>query len=374
MGGFAIKTLLADKGKLLTGVAGVVFSLVLMSLQGGLYLGLNRKASLLIDNCDADLWVAHRQIENVDLAREIPELWLHRLRGVRGVASVQPYIVGKGTASLANGHMEDVWVIGSDPSTMLGTGWGFVSGSPADLHRPDGVSFDSVDAAKLGHPQVGDWLEVNGQRARLVAQTSGVTGFITMPYLFTTYETARRLSRLPSGTCSYFLVQLDDEADRDAVAAALQRRVPQAAVLTPAQFARLSQTYWMQRTGVGLSFGASTLLGLLVGLLMVGQSLYALALDHRDDYATLKALGAEDRHVWGVIVFQSLAIAALGSAAGLGVVALIARFWNSPLARLELPTELLAGAVAIVVVICLAAAFLPFARIRRLDPALVLME
>ena len=97
---FALKTLLCDRGKLLTGLAGVVFSLVLVNIQGGLYLGLMRKASVLIDHCDADLWVGQRKIENVDLARDIPEAWMNRLRGVPGVERVAPYIVGKGTATL----------------------------------------------------------------------------------------------------------------------------------------------------------------------------------------------------------------------------------------------------------------------------------
>src|SRR5689334_16911068 len=112
---FALKTLTADGSKLLAALAGVVFSLVLVNLQGGLYLGLMRKASLLVDHCDADLWVTHKQIENVDLAREIPDVWRQRLRGLPGVEEVEPYIVGKGTTSLSNGHMEDVWVIGSNP-------------------------------------------------------------------------------------------------------------------------------------------------------------------------------------------------------------------------------------------------------------------
>ncbi len=133
---FALKTLLADRGKLLTGLAGVVFSLVLVSVQGGLYLGLMRKASVLIDHCSADIWVGHPRVENVDLAREIPELWLNRLRGIAGVASVRPYLVGKGTASLADGHMEDVWIIGSDPGSTLGAAWGFVEGSNDDLKPP----------------------------------------------------------------------------------------------------------------------------------------------------------------------------------------------------------------------------------------------
>ncbi|HEV3344955.1 MAG TPA: FtsX-like permease family protein [Pirellulales bacterium] len=370
---FALKTLISDRGKLLTGLAGVVFSLVLISVQGGLYLGLMRKASVLIDHCAADVWVGPPMVEDVDLAQEISEVWVDRLRGIRGVESARPYIIGKGIASLANGHMEDVWLIGSEPSSMLGTGWAFVEGSAAELRRPDGVSFDDVDAAKLGHPHVGDWLEINGHRAQIVARTHGITGFITMPYLFTTLENARRMAHITPGACSYFLLTLRPDADRRDVLAAIRRRVPEAAVYTPDEFARISRDYWMKRTGIGVSFGASTVLGLLVGLMMVGQSLYALALDHLDEYATLKALGALDRHVCGVILAQASAIAVVGSLTGLCLVAAIRQFWNSPLAPVYIPPSLMGLAVVTVVAICLAASLLPFARIRRIDPAIVLL-
>jgi putative ABC transport system permease protein len=300
-------------------------------------------------------------------------VWSNRLRGIRGVESVNPYIVGKGTASLAGGHMEDVWIIGSDPASMLGTAWRFVEGSAEDLKRPDGVSFDEVDFPKLRGPHVGDWLEVNGHRAQIVARTRGITGFITMPYLFTTFRTAQRMAQVTPGACSFILLKLRPGENRDRVLTAVRRRVPKAAVYTPQEFACISRDYWMKRTGIGISFGASTALGLFVGLMMVGQSLYALALDHLDEYATLKALGAEDRHVCGVIVMQSLAIAAVGSLGGLAIVGAIREFWNSPLAPVEIPPSLMALAVAMVVVICLAASLLPFVRIRRIDPARVLM-
>jgi len=105
---FAWKTLISDRSKALAGALGVAFSLILMSMQGGLYLGLMKKASVLIDDCDADLWVGKRFVDNVDLARGIPEIWRNRLRGVPGVVDVRPYLVGKGTATLADGRMEDV--------------------------------------------------------------------------------------------------------------------------------------------------------------------------------------------------------------------------------------------------------------------------
>lgn len=370
---FALKTLICERGKLLTGLAGVVFSLVLVSVQGGLYLGLMRKASVLIDHCAADVWVGPPMVEDVDLAQEISEVWVDRLRGIHGVESARPYLVGKGIASLANGHMEDVWLIGSEPSSMLGTAWAFVEGSAEELRRPNAVSFDDVDSAKLGHPRVGDWLEINGERAQIVARTHGITGFITMPYLFTTFENARRMAHLTPGACSYFLLTLRSNVDRRRVLAAIRRRLPDAAVFTPEEFARMSRDYWMKRTGIGISFGASTVLGLLVGLMMVGQSLYALALDHLDEYATLKALGAFDRDVFGVIIAQSLAIAIVGSLGGLAIVLAIRRLWSSPLAPVEIPASLMAMAVGMVVMICLAASLLPFVRIRRIDPAIVLM-
>jgi putative ABC transport system permease protein len=369
---FALKTLLSDRGKLLTGLAGVVFSLVLMNVQGGLYLGLMQKASVLIDHCDADLWVGQRKIENVDLARDIPEAWMNRIRGVPGVAFVAPYIVGKGTATLADGRMEDVWVVGSDPGSMLGTARRFVAGSAQDLKRPAAVSFDEVDLRKLGHPKIGDTLEVNGHRAKLVARTRGITGFITMPYLFTTLETARQLSNINPGFCSFFLIKATSGSNRDRLMARVQQRVPDAAVYTPAEFARISQDYWMNRTGIGISFGASTCLGLLVGLMMVGQSLYALALDHIHDFATLKALGADDRHVCGVFLLQSLALAGAGSAAGILVVLGIRRFWSSPLAPVDIRLELVGLSVAVIAIICLASSLLPYLRIRSIDPAVVL--
>jgi putative ABC transport system permease protein len=370
---FAFKTLVGDRGKLLTGMAGVVFALVLVNVQGGLYLGLMRKASVLVDRCDADLWVCHREIENVDLARSIPEIWRNRLRGVPGVANVEPYIVGKGTATLPGGRMEDVWIIGSDPTSMLGSGWRFSAGGREDLKRPDGISFDEVDSAKLGNPNLGDWLEVNGRRAHLVARTSGITGFITMPYLFTTIDTARALSHVPAESASYLLVQIDEGGDVGRVLSAVRRRVPDAAVYLPEDLAHMSQDYWMKRTGIGISFGASTALGLLVGLVVVGQSLLALALDHRDDYATLKALGAKDRQVCGIIVIQALTIAAAGSVLGSLAVAAIGCSWNSALAPVAITPALFAASVALVFVICLAASLLPFLRIRRIDPAVVLM-
>jgi len=369
---FALKTLHSDRGKLLIALAGIVFSLILVNVQGGLYFGLIRKASLLTDHCGADVWVAHRFVENADFAHDIPEIRLNRIRGLPGVKEAEPYIVGKGMATLPSGGYEDVWVIGFDPKTMLGAGWHFAEGSQSDLLRPDAVSVDVLDAHKLGFPQTGDVLEVNRRRARVVAKTRGMLGFVTTPYLLTTIDTARRLCGTPDGYCSYFLVRAEPDTDLQQLSAAIGKQLPEMDVYTSDGLGKLSQEYWLGRTGIGISFGASTLLGLFVGLLMVAQSLYASALDHLTDYATLKAIGADGRQLAIVVVSQALLIALVGSVIGVALVLLIQLYFSSAIAPIEIPTQLLGGGIVLVFGISVVATLLPLLRIRSVDPAIVL--
>ena len=115
----------------------------------------------------------------------------------------------------------------------------------------------------------------------------------------------------------------------------------------------------MNRTGIGISFGTSTLLGLIVGLVMVGQSLYALALDHLSDYATLSAMGAGNGSISGIVMIQALAVAAIGSVVGTALVLMIRQTWSDPMAPIVIPPKLLVGGIVLVFGICCAGAMLP---------------
>src|ERR1700756_5103420 len=113
----AIKSMLTDRGKLLTSLLGVVFSVVLVNLQGGLLLGMIQKASLLVDYGRADIWIGHRHTTNVDMGTYIPERWIHRIRSVEGVERADPYIVMFGQTTLHDGRFENVVVVGSESAS-----------------------------------------------------------------------------------------------------------------------------------------------------------------------------------------------------------------------------------------------------------------
>lgn len=369
---FAAKTLIQDRGKFSIALLGVTFSLVLVNIQIGLFLGMIRKASLLVDHCEADIWVTHPSIHSADVPAPIPEAWLDRVRGVPGVQEAVSYIVGTSPLMLPSGQYEGVWVVGWDPTSRLGRPWSFSQGSWQDLSRPDAISVDAMDDWKLHHPEIGDVVEINRHRARITCKTNGILGFVTAPYVFTSLENARLYTRSWKDTCSFFLVKAEPGANIEKLCQMIQQRVPSLGVYPAEAFSRKSRVYWATRTGIGMSFGGATILGLLVGLVMVAQSLYALVLDHLSDYATLKAMGAENAHVYGVLLLQGTLIASVGSALGVVLVFLLKLLLSTPQLTIDVPLWLLSGGVGLALVICLLSSVLPFGRIRNVDAASVL--
>jgi putative ABC transport system permease protein len=370
----AIKAMLADRSKLITALLGVTFSVVLVNLQGGLLLGLIQKASLLVDYGKADIWIGHRHMSNVDIGTFIPERWIYPIRGVEGVERAEPYVVMFSQMTMPDGRFENVVVVGSAEGSLLGNAWSMAEGNAQAIRHPDGILVDVYDRHRLGNCRVGDVRELNGRRAKIVGMTRGIVSFTTNPYVFTTLERARGkyTNGIPPGYCSYFLVTAKPGTDVDALCARLRERLPQVDVYDRATYSRMSMEFWLTRTGIGISFGLAAVLGLLVGLAVVAQTLYASVNERIKEFGTLKAMGADDRLIGHFILAQALGNAVLGSVLGLALSVLIAQVMSTPRAPVMLTAWVAAGSVVLIGVVCLLAAWLPYWRIRRIDPASVL--
>lgn len=370
----AIKSLLADRGKLVTSLLGVAFSVALVNLQGGLLLGLIRKASLLVDYGQADIWIGHKHMNNVDIGTFIPERWLQRIRTIEGVERAEPYIVMFSQLNMPDGRFENVIVVGSDAGSLLGNAWAMADGDPRAVRHPDGVLVDSCDLPKIGNPRIGDQFEINNRKAKVVGMTQGIVGFTTNPYVFTTLERARLkyTSGIPADHCSYFLVKAKAGTDISALATRLKARLPELDVFDKKTYSLLSMEYWLTRTGIGLSFGLAAFLGLLVGLAVVAQTLYASVTERLKEFATLKAMGANDFCIGRFLVAQALGSALLGSVVGLTNSLLLGSIISSPRAPVVWNGWIGLISVVLIVVVCLLSAWLPYAKLRRIDPACVL--
>ena len=374
MWSIAVETLVADRGKLLTALVGVVFSIVLVNVQGGLFLGFINKAGLLADCGEADIWVGHKKMYNVEFPLDIPRRWVHRLRSIQGVSRAEPHTIGQTNMTLPGGGFELVVVVGVDRESRLGNAWNVVRGRPDAILKPDGVIIDECDLDKLEYPKMGEVRELAGRRARVVGFSHGIKSFLVTPYVFTTHERAAAYLGKDPSLCSYYLVQLEPGADAHQVCEAIRRRVPHLDVFPRNVYSRITANYWLTRSGLGISFGAATLIGLFVGLVMVAQTLYALVLDRLTEFGTLKAIGATERQIYRILFLQATIMAIVGSLIGLVLVAGIQHLYSTPIALILVPWWLSLGSCALVLVICLIASLLPYLRIRKIDPVMVLQS
>ncbi len=372
----AFKAMLADHGRLLTSLLGVTFSVVLVNLQGGLLLGMIAKASLLVDYGKADIWVGHRHMNNVDMGTFIPERWVHRIRGLSGVERAEPYVVMFGQMTMSDGKFENVVIIGSEAATLLGNAWVMADGDSHSVRIPEGILVDVLDAPRLGHCKVGDVREINGHRAKIVGMTNGIVSFTTSPYVFTTLSRARnhfgRDVGVPSDKCCYFLVKARPGVDTKDLARRIKERIPELDAYDRETYSRMCMEFWLTRTGIGISFGLAALLGLLVGLAVVAQSLYASVTERVKEFGTLKALGAADGSIGCFPLAQAIGNAVLGSAAGMLGSLGVSQAMSTPRAPVVLTWQVATVSIVLVALVCLIAAGIPYWRIRRIDPAIVL--
>ena len=273
LGSVAIRSLFRDRGKLATALIGVIFSVVLVNVQGGLFLGLIRKASVLVDRSTADIWVGHRGMHSVDFPHDIPVRWGQRIAAINGVDEVSQMRVGFSEISLPDGNYEGVVVVGVDPTSTIGHPYTIVDGHDDALRRPGGIIVDQCDAPQLSNPTIGTRREIGGRGVRVTGQCFGVLSFVITPYVFTTLHLAAELTAADPRDTSYFLVSIGEDVAANEVCQRIESRIDGATAMTADEFSSTSVNFWMTRTGLGISFGAATMLGLFIGLVMVGQTL-----------------------------------------------------------------------------------------------------
>ena len=78
----------------------------------------------------------------------------------------------------------------------------------------------------------------------------------------------------------------------NAFAARLRAVLTKVEVLTPAEFGSRSRSFWLFGTGAGAALFAGALLGMIVGTVIVAQTLYSSTKEHLNEFATLRAIGS----------------------------------------------------------------------------------
>jgi putative ABC transport system permease protein len=366
----ARKNLFHDKTRLVITVVGITFSVVLIFAQFGLYLGFMRNASIIIDNTDADFWITSKNSANFDFPLHFREAKINQVKATPGVAWAGHLIVAWANMRLHNGGAESVELIGFNPENGIGGPWRLKEGSVHALKAGPGIIVDESAFGKLGRLKVGDLVEVDDTRVRVVGITEGVKGFTTAPYVFTAYRTAQEINpRLREWTV--FIIGRVAPGVKPAEVAERLRKVRDVDVWTKGQYSLRTRLYWTWQTGLGIGFLLTVLMGIVVGMVIVGQTIYNATVEHIREFGTLKAIGATNRDIYGIIVRQAVINAVLGYAVGFAITLLVVQSYGLTGLEMVVPPVLVVSIFALTVAMCLGASVVAVRKALRVDPMVV---
>ena len=367
----AQRNLMHDKVRLAVTLTGVVFAVVLIVVELGLFVGFTVTTSSIIDKSKVDLWIVSRGTPYIEQGSAFSERKLYQVLATPGVASADKYIVRFSNWKTPEGAEEGIQIVGFNPYSGIGGPWNVVEGSIEELKTPDAVMVDEIYKKKLGVTKVGETFEIDGRRARVVGFTRGIRAFTTTPYVFTSFKNAQGYTRIGEDQTFFILVRGVPGTDMAALQERLGSRLHDVDVLSTSRFSSMTRIYWMFTTGAGVAVLIAALLGLVVGVVVVAQTIYATTMDHIREYGTLKAMGAPNSYIYRVIITQAGISAVVGYGLAMFVSVFIVHASRSGGAAILLPWQMAVGIFFLTLLMCVTAAVVSINKVTSLDPAMV---
>ena len=376
--GLAWLQLRREKVRLAVALGGVAFAVILIFMQLGFMDALFRSAVNVHEHLLADLVIVNPNYNVLAYPTFFSRRRLWQARAVDGVRAVSPIYTGVTQwKNPATGRTRSLFVLGVDPARpaldIPGLGDGLLR-----IRYPDVAVYDRFSRPEFGPVaamyDAGREVVTEANHHQLTVKglyTLGtsfgvdgsiVTSDLTFHHIFPEY---------PPGAIGIGLIRLRPGADPDATQRALAAALPRdVRVLTMARFTAQERTYWAGATPIGFVFMFGVVMGLVVGMIIVYQILFADITDHLSEYATLKAMGCTNRYLSAVVLMEASILSLAGYVPGMVV---SWRLYDLTREATKLPMMLTPARAGLVLglgtLMCWGSALIAMRKLRSADPA-----
>ena len=305
----------------LVAVTGIGFAALLMFMQLGFQSGLLRSATTFYQALETDLILINPATVNSGSYQQFPQSLLYRALGIEGVSKTIPlYVTNINAQQLGGVKPTSLRVIGFDPNEEV-LDVPAINNQRDLLKTPNFVLFDELGlsiktgpvAKKVSKDGPLELILSNYSRSfRVMGLFKLGSTFVADSNLIASQATALDLAfpQVSVGEISLGLIRLDPSADIKRVQTYLKSLYgDQLQVLTKKELITQERDYWNNVSSFGVIFGFGTIMGLLVGGVVVYQVLYTDVSDHLKEYATLKAMGFSNKFVLMVVIQESILLA-----------------------------------------------------------------
>ena len=361
----AVKNLLAEKTRLVLSVLGVALAVLLMLVMAGLFVGTTRQVTTYIDHSRNAVWAMQPGVSQMFKAVSwLPAEDRGKLLALPEVESAEP-ILGLPSDFVHNGSHTAYFVVGYDLDSGVGGPWSLSAGR--NVGQSGEVVIDRILATKNGI-RLGDSVQIVDEDFTVVG-LSNQTAAATNYYTFISLADAARLLRA-GNRVSYFLVQPEPGFDDEQLATAIRAGVPGVDALTSATFAENSRDIIVKMIGRPLK--TMIAIAALVGVVLVGLTVWALTSEQMADFGVLRALGVRPNQLWRTVLGQAGIIAALGYLIG-AVTAYSAQLLLGDRmgdVTIAITPTMLAVVAAGTALMAALGSILPARRVSKIDPAI----
>ncbi len=316
----AWRQLRSERARLVSAIAGVMFACVLVFMQLGFRAALFDSATALLLNMRGELFLMHPLTTASFRPEPLPRVRAYQALALPDVAQSVPVYLAQATwRHPLDGSRRAIQLIGFDMDAGAMRFEGLDPLIPA-LRQPDTVGFDTRSRPEFGpigslFAERGPFeVQVGNRMMRIEGLVAIGPSFGADGNLVTSEVNFRRMvrERQPSHT-DLVAIRLVPGADVALAQARLRDLLPaDVVVLTHAELVAHERRYWEEATPIGFIFAFGSLMGLIVGMVIVYQILFSDIANHLREYATLKAIGYSNLYLARVVMAAALILAVLG--------------------------------------------------------------
>jgi putative ABC transport system permease protein len=323
-----------EKVRLLVALAGIGFADILMFMQLGFRDALFESAITFHKNVRGDIFLISSQSTALIAMKSFSQRRLYQAMAFEGVETITPVYLGFGIwKNPENRKTRQLMVIAFNPAAQIFN----LPGLAENLDKvkiPDVVLFDSASREEFGPVEKlfnsGQTVEteIDSRRVRVgglfkLGASFGADGNVVTSDL----NFLRIFSRRDRGSIDIGVINLKPDANKEQVLTKMKNyykdAYPDVLVLSQEEFIQFEKQYWETGTSIGFVFFLGTLMGFIVGTVIVYQILYTDVADHLAEYATLKAMGYKDLYLLGVVFQEAIILSILGFIPGYGVATIL---------------------------------------------------
>jgi putative ABC transport system permease protein len=367
----AWRILVHEKGRSGLAMGGILLAILLIFLQLGFYMSVPQGGLLFYNAMRFDLMLTSSAYVFQAQSSNFPRRRLSQALALPEIARANALYHNSGRwlndhASLAR----DVFVMGINPGDAV-FNVPEIERQANNLRRPDTILVDVASRPEFGTLQPGRQIEIEQRSVEIAGIFHLGTGFVGLGVAVTSdLNYSRMFPGQSLSDVNLGLLTLKPGADPDETAERLRKMLPaDTQVFTRKELSDYETDHWATSTSTGLIFGFGVIVAVIVGLVILNQTLSAQITRQLAQYATLKAMGYTDRHLGGIVVTLATIMTTISYIPA--VVLSIGIYWivrRATLLPIEMTPARMAGVLTIAWGMSAMSALFALRVLRRADP------